>query len=816
MVCKTYLSQELLVMLKNFLITIFRQILRKPKFYILNIFGLSIGIAAFILMYNHASYELSFDQFHDRYADIYRLNLEYTPEGKPTYVGASVFGGVGPTLVSELPQVETAVRIVPGYDGGGIIRYGDKMLRTKEIQYTESSFFKVFSYPLVEGNIDNCLEGLNKVVLSINMASIVFGDEDPIGKTIKLESVNGEADYLVTGLFESRPDSHFHGEVLLSLSTLEIPWEAEFDTNWRFFDFNTYFKKSAGSSIEDIENQFPKLIAKYRPQTNSKVEVNFGVIPITDIHLKSHINQELEQNGDNQVVTFLLIISFLVLLIAMINYVNLYTAHARDRGKEVGIRKTLGSNKSLLRLQFLMESFVMNLISLLLALLIVNWVANPLSTYTGLDFSTNYFNSTSFWIEMVLLWLLSSVLAGFYPALVISDFKPISALRSVNVQSSGKLRKVIVTWQFMASAGLIVGALVIHQQLTEMENRPTGINTDDLIIVGVPNFTNDYQTFYSDLNNFKNDLLNHGAIINVSYASDAPGEQVNWRGGSTLIGTNSDVNGGMVFKLVVDKDYADTYDLKFISGRNFRQLSETRSVILNEKALGVYGFSSAEEALNKRIWFSNLDTLQVIGVVEDFHQESLREPIKPTAYIQNYMGLKYVFVRTRGENREENLGLIQTEFEEHFPRLPFDWTDIEDQLKARHTGESEFKKAFNLFVLLAIFISMLGLLGLVSFMAQQRQKEMAVRKVLGSSVLNVVYLFFGKFLKLAIIGNAIAIPIIYFIANDWLNGFAFRIDFLWWSPLLAFVLSIILAFGTTIRSILKVAKLNPARILNRE
>jgi putative ABC transport system permease protein len=802
-------------MLNNFFKTIWRQLRRQPGFYLLNISGLAVGIASFIIMYQYASYELRFDAFHENADDIYRLNLEYTAEGKPTYFGAAVFGGVGPTLKTELPQVVDFVRIVPGYDGGGILRYGDKSLRTKEIQYTESSFFNVFSYRLLEGNVTNCLDNLNTVVISKTIENNMFGQESGIGKFLKVQSVNGVQDFLITGIFESREDAHFRGEVLLSLSTLEIPWEAEFDINWGFFDFNTYIQLLPNINPDDVHQQFPSIIAKNRPSTNN-VKVEFGLIPVQDIHLDSHINQELQENGDRQAVTLLLVISFLILFIALINYINLYTAYATERGKEVGIRKTLGSGKHLLRLQFLLEAGITNLMSIGLALLIIITVSQPLGNYNGLEVNTNFFGATGFWLGLISFWLLGSILAGIYPAIVMSNFKPLTALRSVNGKSTGGLRKVIVVWQFSASACLLVGVMVVHRQLTEMNNRPTGINTEQLVLVDVPNFTSEVDDYYNALNGLKNSLLNQGGIVDVSYASNAPGQEVGWRGSSRLIGANSDDNGGMIFKLVVDKDYVSTYNLNVLAGRNYVRLEERESVILNEEALAIYGFQNAQEAINKEIFFSNLDTLKVIGVVENYHQESLREPIKPTAYIQNYMGLQYLFVRANTANQVDVIDKIESAFNDHFPDLPFDWKLMEDQMAERHQSESQFMKAFNLFVLLAFGISMLGLLGLVSFNTRKRQKEMAVRKVLGSSVPNIIGLFFNSFIKLAFIGNLIALPIIYFIADRWLNQFAFRIEFIWWAPLVALVLCIVISFITTIKSILKVARVNPVNVLNHD
>ena len=803
-------------MIKNFIITLLRQFKVRPGFYLLNITGLSIALGAFILMYEYASYELSFDRFHKNSADIYRLNIDFSAEGRPSYRGAAVFGGVGPTLKRELPQVTDAVRIVPGYDGGGILRYGDKSLRTKEIQYTESSFFSVFSYDLVEGNKEDCLSQVNQVVLSLNMANKMFGNEDALGRTIKVMTVNGESDYLVTGLFKSRKDSHFRGEVLLSLSTLEIPWEADFDTNWRFFDFNTYVRLGVGTDPKSVEELFPPIIARNRPSSRTNARVDFDLMPVTKIHLESHINQELHQNGNKQSVTFLLIVSFLILIIAFINYTNLSTAYASERGKEVGIRKTLGSGKGLLMTQFFMEAALINLLAFSLSILIVKMVSEPLAVYTGLPITDEFLQSPTFWVRLTVLWNISSLLSGYYPAFILSNFKPLGALRSIKERSSGSMRKFVVVWQFIASACLLVGAITVQRQLKLMNELPTGINTDDMLILNVPNFDGEVEAYYKSLNNLKTELLNEAIVSDVSYASDAPGEQIGWRGGSSLIGASEDAGSGMIFKLVVDKDYLSTYGFELLSGRNFNRLAENESVILNEKSLELYGFNTPEEAINKDIWFSNVDTLRVVGVVKNVYQESLREPVKPTAYIQNYMGLKYVFVRAETTNLSKLMEVIELKFEKHFPHLPFDWKLMDEQLDSVYVSENRFMKAFNLFVSLTFMICMMGLLGLVSFATKKRKKEMAVRKVLGSSVSNIFQLFFSNFVKLALIGNLIALPVIYLVADRWLNQFAFRIDFLWWAPLVTFFICLMMTLLTTVNSIIKVAKVNPVKVLRND
>lgn len=804
-------------MFSNYLITIIRQIQRKPGFYLLNTSGLAVGLAAFILMFQYVSYELSFDKFHDRADDIYRLNFNYQLPGSPLYEGAAVFAGVGPALEKEFPRVESTTRLVSIWGGGGVVRFGDNRLGVAEIQYAEASFFDVFSFELKEGGNDRVLEDVHTALISENLRARLFEDGKGMGELVELQTRDGLQNYLITGVYELKANSHYTSDMLLSFSSLEQLLGFNLDSHWAWFDYVTYIKLQQGSDAEVLQSQFPALIDKYATGRNRNSEtIGFSLMPLTDIHLHSHINQEITANGDYQTVIILLIVGLLILTIAWINYINLYTAKATERGKEVGIRKTLGAGKTQLRVQLLLEALLINLMAILLALFLVKATIPFLDEATGLMIPSGFFTNPVFWMRIGLLWLLGSLLSGFYPALLISNYEPLKAIRSVALKSSGRMRKALVIWQFMASTALIVGAATVYHQLTQMNDQSLGIDTDSVLVLSIPQFTTDHAHYYQSINNLKEDLLKYGGVEAVSYASDVPGQQVGWRGSSRLMGAGNEEGVGLVYKMVIDQDYLSLYDIELLAGRNFERTSDSSSVILNNRSLELYGFQSPEESLNRRIYFPGVDTLTVIGVVEDYYQESLKEPIKPTAYLQMEEELMYLFVRLPNSELPDFLLFAEESFQEAFPGLPFDYQPIEDKLALRHASESGFLKAFNLFVLLSFFISSLGLVGLASYLTRKRQKEMGLRKVLGSSVSEIIALFFKDFTKLALIGSLMAIPIVYYAANLWLDQFAFRTSFLWWLPALAFGVNLLLTFGTTLYHTQKVARLNPTRVLNHE
>lgn len=804
-------------MFANYLITILRQIQRKRGFYMLNVSGLAVGLAAFILLFEYASYELGFDKFHHRADDIYRVNFNYQLPGSPLYQGAAAFAGVGPALEKEFPQVETTTRLVSIWGGGGVVRFGDNRLSVEEIQYAENSFFDIFSFNLLKGNREEVLKDVHTALISENLRTRLFEGDKGVGELVELQTRDGLQNYLITGVYELRSDSHYTSDMLLSFSSLEQLLGFKLDTHWAWFDYITYVKLREGTNPDQLEVQFPAMIDKYATgrKRNSQT-IGFSLMPLTDIHLHSHVNQEIVANGDYQTVMFLLIVGVLILTIAWINYINLYTAKATERGKEIGIRKTLGAGKTQLRMQLLLEALLVNLLAVGLALFLISITIPLLTQNTAMVIPEDTLASPVFWMRAGLLWLIGSLLSGFYPALLISNYAPLMALKSVALKSSGKMRKGLVVWQFMASTALIVGASTIYNQLTEMNNQPLGIDTDSVLVLSVPQFTTDHSHYYEAINSLKQDLLTYAGVDAVSYASDVPGKQVGWRGSSQLMGSGNEEGSGLVYKMVIGQDYLDLYDIALLAGRNFERVSDSSSVILNEKSLAVYGFETAEVSLNRRIYFPGIDTLTVIGVVEDYYQESLKEPIKPTVYLQMEEELMYVFVRLPTAGLPGFLPFAQASFEQAFPGLPFDYQPIEKRLSERHASEDSFLRVFNAFVLLSFFISSLGLIGLASYLARKRQKEMGLRKVLGSSVGGVIVLFFKDFTRLALLGNLVAFPLVYYGANLWLDQFSFRTTFLWWLPIMSFVISLVLAFSSTLYHVLKVARTNPVNVLKHQ
>ncbi|MDX1941936.1 MAG: FtsX-like permease family protein [Saprospiraceae bacterium] len=808
-------------MFKNFLLTSWRSIKTKPGISILNVFSLAIGIAVFLFIFLYAQREWSFDQFHKDAERIYRVVfVRYNP-GQEPYRGAAVFPGVGSALKRELGEIEEVCRVVPVWGGKGLLVYEEKAFESEHINYVDTSFFRFFSFPLLEGNPNTALKEAHTAVLSQMMAHRIFGKESAIGKRITLRTRDGEQNYEITGIYDDTKPSHIKGDILLSFSTLYtiIDVGTVIDNQWNWFDYPTYVKLHAQTNIDLLDKKFPPIINKYgNERVNSKV-VDFDLQPLTSIHLYSNLEQEIAVNGDGRVVNFLMIIALFTLGIAWINYINLYTAKATERAKEVGIRKTLGANRSSLLVQFFLEAALVNLAAILAALVIL-WLAIPLiANMSASEMQVEHFIKPQLFPIAFMIWLLSTVFSGLYPSLFLSNFSPLKALTQRGaISASGNLRKALVTLQFMASAILIGGTILIYQQLHFINNKDLGINTENVMIIDTHNFERDDHQHYQKVNVLKNALSNYNGVHKVAYSSDVVGQQVGWRGSSARINKANDPSERkLVYKMVVGAEYLDFYDVKFLAGRNYQYAADSLNVIINEAALNLYGFENAEAALEQRMICSGVqDTLRIIGVVENYFQESLREGFKPTVYLLIAPEIAKVSVRIDNRFLSNFISFSKNEFDKIFPQTPFKYALIDEVIAMRHQVENNFFKLFNLFALLAIFIAFLGLIGLSHFVALKRQKEVGIRKILGSSMSKIVWLVFKDFAKLVMIGNIIAIPILYFSAREWLNQFAFRIDFNWMIPILSMIFSIIFAFIFSFFNLRKLSRVNPVEVLKYE
>ncbi len=801
-------------MLKNYILTSWRNIITNPFIYLLNVLGLAIGIAAFLFIGYYAYYEFSFDRFHKDADRIYRVNHIMKQEGQESYYSAATFPRVGPALVEEFPQVEAECRLELAYFGG-IAIVDDKPIEHQQIYYAENSFFELFSFPFIRGDRQSALIHLHTAVLSEEVALQHFGTIDCVGEQITINTVNGSHNYMVTGVFDNSLPSHMPITILLSFPSLLQAWGPETDRNWRWFDFITYVRLAEGASPEEMDKQFPAFIDRHGGERLGSSRVDFDLIPLRDIHLRSNINQEMTANGDLGAVQFLLIIGIFILTIAWINYINLYTAKASERSREVGIRKALGSSKKSLITQFFVEAAFVNCLAVLLGFLgfvVLNIISER---YLGLNLPSVSEALAMLAIVLSALMFVSVFFSGAYPAIYISRFRILPSLRGDTPLNAGsRFRKGLVIFQFMASGFMIGGTIVVYSQLQFMNSTPTGVDTTDTIVLKVPDFSGESDSYTRSIRVLQSEIAAISGVSEVSISSDVPGAQVGWRGSSILINKPNDRK--IVYKMTLGEKYLSFLKVDFISGRNFLDQADSLSVVINEEARLEYGFDTPESALNQYVTFAGMDTFKIVGVIDNFYQESLKEAFKPTVYFRINDEIQYMSVRVDNVETASFLKLAEASFLESFPDTPFQYHFMDDLLAIRHQKEHTFNQLFNAFSGLAIFISFLGLLGLAFFTTTRRRKEAGIRKVLGASGGTIIRLVFSDFAKLVVLGNLIMVPILWRLATNWLGQFSFHIQFSWLIPLITILLSLLFAFIFTFFHLNKLSKTNPAEVLKYE
>jgi putative ABC transport system permease protein len=662
------------------------------------------------------------------------------------------------------------------------------------------------------------------MVINETTARKYFKQENPVGKQITVYNNNGKEVYTVTGVMEDFPaNSHLDCEVLISYATL-IAQDKAAQTSWNWNAFLTYLLLKPDVDVEAFEHKFPALINKYKGKdlagTNVAWQLSLQALP--DIHLFSDLKFEAKQNGDHKTVYLLAGIALLCISIAWSNYINMSTAKAMQRAKEVGIRKVIGSTRKQLIFQFLIESFLLNSIALLAALSIIQLLQPVFSQFAGLPLSNAVLFTTGFWIILLLIVILGSILSGLYPAFVLSSFAPIQVLKGNKLRISHglHLREVLVIGQFAASILLIAGTLAINEQLHFMYQKDLGMNINQILVFKTQNVFPEETDLVQSTRLFKQELLKHSSVKAVTTSSSIPGEAITWA-------TNDFRREGKPFTqandfavMSADQDFIHTYDMQLLAGRFFLQNthSDQKAVVINETALQALGFANAQEAINEVIVSDDFDFKhRIIGVVKDFHQKSLQNIHRPMIFIyQEFWFNNYYAVKVDSENMAETIGFIKAAFEGVFPGNPFDYFFQDEYYNAQYKADQQFGQVFSLFTGLAIFVACLGLFGLVSFAISMRTKEIGVRKVLGASIGQIASLLTKDFIKLILLANLIAWPLAYWTIHSWLENYAFRIDLNVWLFILPSLLVLLIALITISFQTIKAARANPVKALRSE
>jgi putative ABC transport system permease protein len=801
-------------MFRLYLLVAIRTLLKKRLSSLVNIMGLAIGMTAFILIIQYVRYELSYDDFHAKGERIYRIQQDRFDKGVISTQWAAGAPAVGQALYEDFPEVENFTRF---QIWSGVFSQGEKKFREDKVYIADTSFFQVFSFSLLEGDPVTSLENPLEMVISQSTARKYFGDENPIGKSLRF---NGDLEIMITGIFRDVPkNSHLKPDFVVSWATVVQFQGAEINTAWLRDGFYNYILLNPTTDYKEFEAKIPAYIEEELGEVLGQWDawVVYNLQPLRSIHLNSDFMMETEFNGNARSVYALLMISIFLVIIAWINYINLTSSRSLERAREVGMRKVSGALRKQLLVQFLMESVLVNIFAMILAAILV-LLFNPyfnLLTGEQQDYSIN--QNPGFWGAVVIIFLFGAFLSGIYPALFLSSFKPTTVFQGVSELKIGGMgmRKFLVILQFSSSLLLIAGTMTVHRQISFMKNYDLGVDIENVLVLRGPS-VND-STYEETFNAFKSELSRHPDIEMVTASTGVPGRQPPWSAGGIRRINEGDDQSNQYRILGIDFNFVDFYDLSILEGRNFSEDfgQNSTTVLYNESAIQLMGFEDLASAMNVPIFFWG-DTFNIVGVVKDYHQEGLKVDKEPLIF-RFFRNASYFYsIKVNPDNIQEVLSEVAEQWQTFFPLNPFEYFFLEDYYNEQYQNETRFGRVFSLFALLAIIIACLGLYGLSSYTTIQRTREIGIRKVLGSSSGNAVLLLIRYFLIQVLIAVPIGLGTGFYLMSSWIQNFAFRINIGWWffmGPVLLVTLIVILTVSS---QVIRTANVNPAESLRYE
>ncbi len=798
-------------MLKNYLTVAVRKLLRHKAYSLINIAGLSVGMACTILILLWVQHELSFDRYHEHADRIYRL-ATHIDFGKWQGSLAVCNFPAGPYLERHFPEVLKAVRLRRIRDDL-LVQFNDKQFFEKDIFIADESVFDVFTFPLIRGDPKSALKTASDVVITENIAKKYFGSDDPIGKIIKVEN---KYPLTVSGVMANvPPNSHFSVTILVSFKALiELDPEGYQDKmqNWtKGVDNHTYLLLRENCDVAELEKKFPALIERHAGDILRILggKMAFFLQPLRRIHLHSKLKAELSENGDAAYVYAHIIVALFILIIACVNFMNLSTARAAGRAQEVGIRKVLGARRGQLVSQFLGESILLSIISLMVALVLVELTLPLFSSLAASSLNLHFVSVYRFWGGLVGLLFFVAVLAGSYPAVFLSAFQPARVLSGrYNTGLSGiRLRNILVVLQFTISIALIAGTGIIFIQIHYMQQKNLGFDKEQVLVLRVID-----DSILQSFAVLKDDLKNHTGITRVALSSHVPGQAPSF---IVFVPEGFTVDQSQLMDHIsIDSDFIPTMGIEIIAGRNFSSelaSDHHQAILINETAARQFGW---ENPIGKTIDLPVRDTdpkvtKTVVGVVRDFHMESLHKMIRPI-YIENEADrFRYISLKLKPQAISNTLAFLRQKWQQIDPTQAFDYFFLDEAFDRLYKADKKLGQIFTCFTLLAIFIACLGLFGLASFATDRRTKEIGIRKALGASVSEIIWLLSKEFTRWVLVANFIAWPIVYPAMNRWLQNFAYRINIGLGTFVLSGLLALLIALLTVGYQVVKAATANP-------
>lgn len=813
-------------MIKNFFVISLRNLLKRKGYTTLNILGLTIGITCCLLIFQYVSYERSYDTFQKNSSRIVRIRLDEYKQGKLLWQSATSYPAFGPLMKKDYPEVENYCRLI---DDELLLSNDAKNVKFSEKKgyFADPSSIGMLGVELRSGSVSTALNAPDKIIISQSMAKKYFGTDDVVGKTLIARNQNPYETLQITGVFKDYPkNSHLIIDYLVSYSTLSKNLIANGDkedsanTAIGWYDFYVYLQMKPGTDLQKFEAKMPAFADKYinnrkgRKLNNIRDELH--IIPLSDIYLNSNYNQEAEVNGNGGAVNFMFLIGFIIMGIAWINYINLSTARSVERAKEVGVRKVLGAAKANLIRQFMLENILLNVTAILFAGLAVALLTPWFNNLMGKDVSTGFSMSGKYWLIFFAIFCSGTLLSGLYPAFVLSDYKPVAVLKGAFKNTSGGLilRKSLIVIQFGISVVLIAGTIIVYQQVNFMRNQKLGVNINQTLVLDGVQTVSD-SVYWNTLQPFKNELLRIPGIKGMAISTSVMGKEIYWTNGFKSL-DHSELGNSTVYRLGIDYDFIPQFEMKLLAGRNFSKDFKTdeKAAILNDRALAQFGFKDPQDAIGKKI--ANNDTLTVIGVVQSFHHLGLQKPIDPQLITLRLNANQAYSLKLQTSDLKGTIAGIKTLWSRYFPKDPFNYYFLDDEFNAQYQSDQRFGEMFTLFASLAILIACFGLVGLSAYNILQRTKEVGIRKVLGASVQNVVFILSKDFLLLVILSFVIAAPVSWLIMHHWLQDFAYRIAINWWVFGIAGALALMIALSTISYQAVKAAIANPVKSLRSE
>lgn len=794
-------------MWRNYLKTAVRNLTKRKLYSVINITGLATGIACFILLALYLQNEWTYDQFHTNAATLYRIRTDYGEKDQPVIHTAYNFNALG-NVIKDYPEVKQMSRVYPY---ASTVKYGDKVANEQRFIYADPAFFQMFSFPLIAGNATSVLSGPNMIVLSVSMAKKYFGTTDVVGKNLK---INDKTEYQVTGVAEDAPaNTHLKFDFVASYASLGIK------DNWNSPNYFTYVQVAGNGGAEGLHQRLGGLIRDMlKDVTRNGATLDFVPEPVTGIHMYSIAGAATEASGDARYNTILTIVAILLLLIACINFMNLATARSADRGREIGVRKALGAVRGQVFWQFMAESTLITSCAMVIGVLLALILLPSFNNMADVRLTMGLANGYRIYVLLTLVFLLTTFLAGTYPAILLSRFRPVQVLKGrMTYATGGNIRKTLVVFQFAASVFFIICTLVVGNQLNYIQHKKLGLDRGHVLVL-----SGDH-VYPQLLATIKSRLLQQPDIQLVSASYDSP---VAVGGGYTidrLQGKPADYSINIT-AIPVEKDYLRTMGIRLIAGSDLTNADiqdvlkpdsvRVNHFFLNETAVHNLGWKP-EEAIGKRMVMNGrIGTIQ--GVMQDFHFASMKSKIEPIIVFPEYDYFGEILIKTSGKNDPKTIAGIGKIWEEYVPGTPFEYHFMDEDFNSLYKSEFRTSSILTTFSIVVILVSCLGLLGLAAFTAEQRTREVGIRKILGASPVNLVALLSKDFIKLVLIALCMAAPLAWYAMHNWLETFAYHTHLSIWIFLLAGTMAIVIALLTVSLQSVKAALMNPVKSLRSE